>query len=680
MYTITFYSFKGGVGRTMALVNVASELARQGRRVLVVDFDLEAPGLETYRRLRPPNPHPGIVEYITEYRRTGAVPNLLEYLYQAKKIGKKGGRLWVMPAGRRDKAYRTALSQLDWQRLYSEEDGLLLFEDTKAGWEQELNPDYVLIDSRTGDTEVLGICTRQLPDSVVLMFTPNKENLVGLKMVCQSIRREEIEGLKKHIRLHFVAANVPDMDDEVGILRRHLQVFRERLHFNELSGFIRRYENLHLLDQTLFVLTRPHTRLARQYRRLLRTLRKYNPADRVGALAFLKDHAKRIDTRKLAETGLFSCEPPYPPLTSPPQVTVLPPLGYKIRASIRNFPIDSPENTSRGHLLVFAGNPPGGRASVDVAFWRDIHYLHQIKDHFEDDAEVLNEVARCFRLEEGFERSAIQVLDRAIQVQPDLVDARLRRASCKVNLGETESAADDFLACFRLMEPRTTAAPLDSRWWGGQDCLRKFCLFAPGPKLELLGEMLRTREINDVNALITLDYLCRREDGVPIAARFLRDELANGGSVSSSEYMNIKSLLHARCWQEVMQQYEEGKIDKEKPDSIFCLGLAHWGEHREMPKELCKQVLDTLESSKDPGELSRHWGMESFALLLWRLGEQNEALKCLGDTEKQAHSESDDEIFSLWRLHEVPLGQFLDDCRSWRRVIQGEPLRPAFLG
>ena len=42
---VTFYSYKGGVGRTMALVNTAYVLARSGFRVLMVDFDLEAPGM-----------------------------------------------------------------------------------------------------------------------------------------------------------------------------------------------------------------------------------------------------------------------------------------------------------------------------------------------------------------------------------------------------------------------------------------------------------------------------------------------------------------------------------------------------------------------------------------------------------------------------------------------------------
>src|SRR5438067_2297829 len=44
----TCYSFKGGVGRTMALANLAEILFSRGIKVLMVDFDLEAPGLERY--------------------------------------------------------------------------------------------------------------------------------------------------------------------------------------------------------------------------------------------------------------------------------------------------------------------------------------------------------------------------------------------------------------------------------------------------------------------------------------------------------------------------------------------------------------------------------------------------------------------------------------------------------
>ena len=45
---VTFYSYKGGAGRSMALANVAWILALNGRKVLAIDWDLEAPGLHRY--------------------------------------------------------------------------------------------------------------------------------------------------------------------------------------------------------------------------------------------------------------------------------------------------------------------------------------------------------------------------------------------------------------------------------------------------------------------------------------------------------------------------------------------------------------------------------------------------------------------------------------------------------
>jgi MinD-like ATPase involved in chromosome partitioning or flagellar assembly len=314
LYVITFYSFKGGVGRTMALVNVAAQLAKMGRKVLLVDFDLEAPGLETFDRLRPApvrppkiekykDPsgatflevrekyhaptHPGLVEYVTEYLRTNRVPEVRDYIYSVGTVGKKGGQIWVMPAGRRDAEYQSALAQIDWLKLYREQEGFLLFEDTKAQWEQEYQPDYVLIDSRTGHTDVEGICTRQLPDAVVVLFFPNEQNLVGLQEVCERIRNEEMSGLMKRIRLHFVMSNVPDLDDEDRVLRRRLKMFDEELDIDGLDAVIHRYESVMLFNQAIFVLDRPKSRLAHEYKSLMRKLIAHNPADRDGALLFV---------------------------------------------------------------------------------------------------------------------------------------------------------------------------------------------------------------------------------------------------------------------------------------------------------------------------------------------------------------------------------------------------------
>ena len=67
---VTFYSFKGGTGRTMALANVAWILAANGKRVLVADWDLESPGLHKFFQpfMTPASSdRPGIVDFIRQY-------------------------------------------------------------------------------------------------------------------------------------------------------------------------------------------------------------------------------------------------------------------------------------------------------------------------------------------------------------------------------------------------------------------------------------------------------------------------------------------------------------------------------------------------------------------------------------------------------------------------------------
>ena len=288
MYITTFYSFKGGVGRTMALVNVAVELANQGKQVLIVDFDLEAPGLDTFDLGRPDESTLGVVDFVREYLDTGRAPNASNYLFESSDSVDNGGRLWVMPSGSQDRGYAARLASIDWNDLYEHHDGYLLFEDLKLQWQAAIEPDYVLLDSRTGYTDVGGICTRHLPSAVVVLFFPNDQNLRGLTKVVGDIRTEEEGPRKKHIDLHFVLSNVPDLDDEDEILDQKIGEFRAGLSFDRDPLFIHRYQSLSLLKQVIFTRKRPKSRLARQYREVMDEVVRYNAGDRDGALDFIE--------------------------------------------------------------------------------------------------------------------------------------------------------------------------------------------------------------------------------------------------------------------------------------------------------------------------------------------------------------------------------------------------------
>src|SRR3954471_19766260 len=103
---VTFYSYKGGVGRSLALANIACLLAEHlehPQRVLLWDFDLEAPGLHKLFPARIPRKF-GFVDLAYEYAASGRVPNVLDYIYQSEIPN-----IDVLPAGSIDSAYAEKL-------------------------------------------------------------------------------------------------------------------------------------------------------------------------------------------------------------------------------------------------------------------------------------------------------------------------------------------------------------------------------------------------------------------------------------------------------------------------------------------------------------------------------------------------------------------------------------------
>ena len=291
MFINTFYSFKGGVGRTMALANIAANLASRERKVLAIDFDLEAPGLDTFPLLQTEEPVRGLVDYVRDYLANERAPDVEDFVAESKKVK----NLYVMPSGSIDQRYAANFGELDWGMLYREQDGYLLFEDLKEQWRKFISPDYVFIDSRTGYSDTGGICTRQLPDAVTLLFFPNEQNLRGLFKVVSDIRSEKMSPRNKEIQLHFVMSNVPDLDDEDDILVEMNERFKEELAIDREPLVVHRYESLSLLNQSVFTIERPNSRLAREYKSVADEIVNGNLKDREGALNLILKQKRNLE-------------------------------------------------------------------------------------------------------------------------------------------------------------------------------------------------------------------------------------------------------------------------------------------------------------------------------------------------------------------------------------------------
>ena len=166
----------------MALVNIGVLLALTGKRVLLIDWDLEAPGLEVYFRraaklVGDPASIPGIVDLLEAH----AAERDLDWrscLLRAEFLTKS---LDLISAGSRTPDYRKRVQQLDWDTLYKEHKIGNFINELRKEWRREY--DFVLVDSRTGITDIGDICTVLLPDAIVLMFVTNYQNVEGIKTV-----------------------------------------------------------------------------------------------------------------------------------------------------------------------------------------------------------------------------------------------------------------------------------------------------------------------------------------------------------------------------------------------------------------------------------------------------------------------------------------------------------------
>lgn len=201
---ITFYSFKGGTGRSMALANVAWILASNGHRVLVLDWDLESPGLVRYF-------HPFLVDQSLQTSR-GVIDLVWDFSTAAMDLGHDDDPGWVadqaeieryavslnwdfagdgtvdfVPAGRQSGVYAGRVSSIDWGTLHERQGSGEFFAQLRENMRR--NYDYVLIDSRTGLSDTAGICTLALPDTVVNCFTMNGQSIEGAVETSTVIRR-----------------------------------------------------------------------------------------------------------------------------------------------------------------------------------------------------------------------------------------------------------------------------------------------------------------------------------------------------------------------------------------------------------------------------------------------------------------------------------------------------------
>lgn len=195
---VAFYSYKGGVGRSALLAMTALHLAREGHRVLVVDLDLEAPGIEGAffaSDNEDGRVQYGLIDWLLErsLHGTSFAPDLDDYLLYVtdSELAARGGRLAILPAGKTGPTYISRLGRLNPPLLADADPRHSLLRGLLASASQHCGAGLILIDCRTGMTDLGGLALNGLSDVDVLVFRGGMRDRTYLNTVLAQLKLQE---------------------------------------------------------------------------------------------------------------------------------------------------------------------------------------------------------------------------------------------------------------------------------------------------------------------------------------------------------------------------------------------------------------------------------------------------------------------------------------------------------
>ncbi|MDF9393433.1 MULTISPECIES: ParA family protein [Methylococcus] len=211
---IVFFSIKGGVGRSTALAACAWKLAQLGKRLLVLDLDLESPGLSSSLLPQERQPMHGITDWLVEDLVDNA-DGVLDGMVATSGLS-HDGEIHVVPAhGKNAGEYIAKLGRVWMPKVRSDgsrESWSARLQRLLQALEARIQPDIVLIDSRAGIDEVASSCVTDLGANMVLLFAlDGSQTWSGYRILFDHWQRARVAECIRE-RLQIVAALVPELD------------------------------------------------------------------------------------------------------------------------------------------------------------------------------------------------------------------------------------------------------------------------------------------------------------------------------------------------------------------------------------------------------------------------------------------------------------------------------------
>ncbi len=238
----TFYSYNQNAERSMILANMAEWYYQKGWDVLMVDWNLESPGLERFFEVdaREMLTKPGVIDMLWDYKRqiSQSVSNIKkgedfpflkpsDLKVNIYENASNNGKLYLLTAGRRNNElfdkYINDVLAFDWQDFYQNWKGARYFDWLNQQFHRVA--DVIFIDSPRGVTNMSGVCTYHLADEVVMLCSPSRQCIHGTKRMAQILKSKKLKKLRGERPLNVLIIPIKPENPEIALQQEFEEEF-----------------------------------------------------------------------------------------------------------------------------------------------------------------------------------------------------------------------------------------------------------------------------------------------------------------------------------------------------------------------------------------------------------------------------------------------------------------------